>query len=59
VTNIVYVIWASAEVQPFNEPHLLKKSRGSISSNSEEEMQHENPAKAIDGLKRDSLKDQF
>lgn len=26
VTNLVYVIWASGEVQPFNTPHLLNKS---------------------------------
>lgn len=55
ITNIVYVIWASGEVQPWNDPHLLKESRGSLSSSSDEEIQ-KNPAKAFEGLKRDSLK---
>lgn len=54
VTNIVYVIWASGEVQPWNDPHLLKQSRGSLSS-SDEEIE-KNPVKVIEGLKRDSLK---
>lgn len=51
ITNIVYVIWASGEVQPWNEPHLLKDSR----SSSDEEIA-KNPVKMIEGLKRDSLK---
>lgn len=54
VTNVVYVLWASGEVQPWNEPHLLKHSRGSVSS-SDEEIE-KNPVKTIEGLKRDSLK---
>lgn len=54
VTNIVYVIWASAEIQPFNDPDFQRKS--SLSSSSEEDMREKPPAKAIEGLKRDSLK---
>lgn len=25
-TNLVYVIWASGDIQPFNTPHLIIKS---------------------------------
>lgn len=58
VTNIVYVIWASGEIQPFNDPDFQKKSRGSISSSSEEGIQEKPESnKAFEGLmKRDSLK---
>lgn len=48
VTNIIYVIWASAEVQPWNDGALIKKS------NSEEDF--EAPSTKIEDLKRDSLK---
>lgn len=40
VTNLVYVIWASGEVQSFNTPHLKNKSfeeEGSVTSKEEEQ----------------------
>lgn len=30
VTNIIYVIWASGETQPFNTPHLVNKHTGQL-----------------------------
>jgi MFS transporter, ACS family, solute carrier family 17 (sodium-dependent inorganic phosphate cotransporter), other len=36
VTNVVYIIWASGEIQDFNDPELLKKSRDSLSSSDSE-----------------------
>jgi ACS family sodium-dependent inorganic phosphate cotransporter len=55
VTNVVYIIWASGEIQPFNDPHLLKKSNESLSSD-DNEASHQSPIKAIEELKRDNLK---
>lgn len=50
VTNVVYIIWASGEIQPFNDPVLLKKSRDSLSS-SDSEANHgeQNDTKQIKG----------
>lgn len=58
VTNVVYVIWASGEIQPFNDPDFQRKSRGSVSSSSEEGIQEKpEETRAIEGLvKRDNLK---
>lgn len=53
VTNIVYVIWASGKVQPFNDGHLLKQSAESISA---AEDYDKNPAKHVQDIRRDSLK---
>lgn len=30
VTNVVYIIWASGETQPFNTPHLMGKTPAEI-----------------------------
>ncbi|XP_052895472.1 putative inorganic phosphate cotransporter isoform X1 [Anopheles moucheti] len=38
VTNLVYVIWASGEVQPWNTPHLMNKSIEAGESNDESAM---------------------
>jgi hypothetical protein len=54
VTNIVYIIWASGEVQPFNDGYVSKASDQENASTSEEEF--EPPMKKIEDLKRDSLK---
>lgn len=56
VTNIIYVLWASGEVQPFNEPYLMNKSRGSLSSSSDEDQEKQvqkNSVKTIQGLIQD------
>ena len=54
VTNLVYVIWASGETQPWNTPHLMNKS---IENNSTSEADDDSQAtKSIEELKRDSLK---
>lgn len=55
VTNIVYIIWASAEIQPFNDPDFQRKSRGSVSSNSEEDGQNKSSTRAIEGLISDKF----
>lgn len=39
VTNVVYIIWASGEIQPFNDPELLKRSKESL-ANSDSEANH-------------------
>ncbi|XP_070496442.1 putative inorganic phosphate cotransporter isoform X2 [Chironomus tepperi] len=39
VTNVVYIIWASGEIQPFNDPALLKRSKESL-ANSDSEANH-------------------
>jgi MFS transporter, ACS family, solute carrier family 17 (sodium-dependent inorganic phosphate cotransporter), other len=36
ITNVVYIIWASGEIQPFNDPQVLQKFRESISSSESE-----------------------
>lgn len=53
VTNIVYIIWASGEVQPWNDGVLLKKSNDSASTSDDD---YDTPNKKIEELKRDSLK---
>lgn len=53
VTNIVYIIWASGEVQPWNDGYLIKKSSDNASTSDED---NELPNKKIEALKRDSLK---
>lgn len=53
VTNIVYIIWASGEVQPWNDGVLLKKSNDSASTS---EDGYDAPKKMIEELKRDSIK---
>lgn len=40
VTNLVYVLWASGEVQPFNTPHLINKAyeeEGAVTTKSKED----------------------
>jgi len=54
VTNLVYIIWASGEVQPFDSPALLQKSLNESNSSSDEDL--EQPSKKFEQLKRDSLK---
>lgn len=54
VTNIVYIIWASGEVQPWNDGALIQKPIENGSSS--EDSFDESPAKKIPELKRDSLK---
>ncbi|KAG5676613.1 hypothetical protein PVAND_006433 [Polypedilum vanderplanki] len=49
VTNVVYIIWASGEIQPFNNPELMKKLNDS-------EANQQNPINTIEELKRDNLK---
>lgn len=53
VTNVIYVIWASAEVQPWNDGALLKKTNNGASA--VEDSFEESPPKYMTELKRDSL----
>lgn len=50
ITNLVYVIWASGEVQPFNTPHLINKAyeeEGVVAAKGKEDDQ-----KSIDSNKK-------
>lgn len=53
VTNIVYIIWASGDVQPWNDGVPLKKSSDSATTSDD---YYDAPNKKIEELKRDSLK---
>lgn len=53
VTNIVYVIWASGEVQPWNDGYLVKNVDDSASTS---ENNYDSPSRQIEQLKSDSLK---
>lgn len=53
VTNIVYIIWASGDIQPWNDGNLIQKSNERNSTSDEDD---EPPTKQIEELNRDSLK---
>lgn len=53
VTNLVYIIWASGEIQPWNDGRLIKKT-GDSESTSEDDFEPQ--TKKIEELKSDSLK---
>jgi hypothetical protein len=52
VTNLVYVIWASGEIQPWNDGALIRKNTNETDS----EDQFRSPTKQIPELKSDSYK---
>jgi ACS family sodium-dependent inorganic phosphate cotransporter len=41
VTNVVYIIWASGEIQPFNDPELLRRSKESLANSDSEANRNE------------------
>lgn len=51
MTNLVYIIWASGEVQPWNDGALIKKSNDSASTS--DDSFDETPVKKFPELKRD------
>lgn len=53
VTNVVYIIWASGEIQPWNDGYLVKKSTDTASTSEDD---YNSSTKQIEELKRDSLK---
>lgn len=53
VTNIVYIIWASGEVQPWNDGYLVKNIDETASTS---ENNYDSPSKQIEQLKSNSLK---
>ena len=53
VTNIVYIIWASGEIQPWNEGALIKKSNDNDLSTHVKD--NEQPNKQIEESKSDKL----
>lgn len=55
VTNVVYIIWASGEVQPWNDGYLIKPIGDDVNSDSYES-QSQNKNTQIEKLKGDSLK---
>lgn len=56
VTNLIYVIWASGEIQPWNDGALIKKNDLDIDHPSTSEDDLESPAKQIPQLKSDNYK---
>lgn len=55
VTNLVYIIWASGEVQPWNDGIPVSKSRSTEEASISDD-DFEPPSRKIEELKRDSLK---
>lgn len=57
ITNIIYIVWASAEIQPFNDGAVpLKNKMDSEDNSSNSENDDFNQRKAIEPLRTDSLK---
>lgn len=55
ITNIVYIIWASGEIQPWNDGYLIKNSVENAST-SEDDFNPQQPQRKIEDLKSDNLK---
>lgn len=51
VTNLVYVLWASGEVQPFNTPHLLNKEESADENDTREDSKSITSKKQIEYVK--------
>ena len=51
ITNVVYIIWASGEIQPFNDPELLKKSKESLANSDSEANRNEDKKPALISVK--------